>query len=467
MSSLGSRLYERAPVVLQNALISAYAWNRRRKRAGGRYRAYVADAAAVWHSSEAAMRDRQLAKLQEIVRHAAERVPFYRDRFAELGVNASTLQSFDDLRRLPVLDKDTVRRHNARFAADNVLGAWTNETSGSTGTPLTVRLSADAYQLTMALLTWHEMDHGIRPGSRYATFAGRLVQPVSDDRPPFWRTNWAERQLLCSAYHLSDKNLPLYLQALESFQPVELIGYPSAIATVASFCRRTGARPRLQLTAIVTNSETLFDWQRDVIEEIFRAPVFDYYGTAEAVAFAGQCTAKRYHPHPLMGFSEVLDDRDQPVAPGRSGRLVATTLCNLAMPLIRYDTGDVVTRSVGACPCGRPGDTWDRVVGRLDDVVVTPDGHEVGRLDHIFKGVTNVREAQIAQTHADRLEIRVVPDPGYSQATGDLLVRNARERVGPKMRIDLVIVAAIPRTSRGKFRGVVKETGTVGPPATT
>ena len=458
MSSLSTRIYGHAPVFVQNALISAYAWNRRRRRSGGRYRAFIADAAAVWTRSEAEIRDAQASRLSAIVRHAAAHVPFYRKQFASLGLDAALIRTVDDCRRLPVLDKDTVRRHNADFSSEEIAASWSNETSGSTGTPLTVRLSADAYQLTMALLTWHEMDHGIAPGSRFATLAGRLVQPVSDDRPPFWRSNWAERQLLCSAYHLSDKNLPLYLRALEAFDPVEVIGYPSAIATVASFCRRTGIRPRLHVKAVITNSETLFDWQREVIEDTFQAPVFDYYGTAEAVAFAGQCSAMRYHPHPLMGYCEVLDEDDRPVGPGESGRLISTTLCNTAMPLIRYDTGDAVSVSVDRCPCGRPGESWRQIVGRVDDVVVTPDGHEVGRLDHIFKGVTDVREAQIAQTDSDRLEIRVVPDRGFTQQTSDLLVHNARERVGPKMRVELVTVDAIGRTARGKFRGVVNET---------
>jgi phenylacetate-CoA ligase len=309
----------------------------------------------------------------------------------------------------------------------------------------------------MALLTWHERDHGIPPRARFATFAGRLVQPVTDDRPPFWRTNWTERQLLCSAYHLSDANLPLYLKALERFQPVEIIGYASAIATVASFCRRTGVRPRLAVTAVVTNSETLLAWQREVIEDVFAAPVCDYYGTAEAVVFAGQCRAGRYHPHPLMGHAEVLDARDEPVDPGGTGRLVCTTLCNEAMPLIRYEMGDGVTRSAEPCPCGRPGDAWDAVVGRVDDDVVTPGGHHVGRLDHIFKGVTAIREAQIAQTRPDRLEVRVVRDIGYSEKTARLISENLAARVGTAMHIDIVLVDAIPRTSRGKFRSVVNE----------
>lgn len=452
---LSQRLYAHAPIAVQNALISAYAWRRRRKRVGGRYPEMVREAAAVWSADNATTARRQIESLRQMLGHAVEHVPYYR---RVLGPRLTDgIGSIDDLSRLPILTKETVRTHAAELVADGAEAFWTNETSGSTGTPLTVKLSADAYRLTMALLAWHEQDHGIPAGARYATFAGRLVQPVTDDRPPFWRLNWAEQQLLCSAYHLSEKNLPGYIEALERFAPAEIIGYPSAIATFASLCARTGRRPSLPLRAVITNSETLLAWQRDVIEATLGAPVFDYYGTAEAVVFAGQCAAGRYHPHPLMGIAEVVDDAGVPVGPGGTGRLIATTLCNRTMPLIRYEVGDVVVQSEGACVCGRPGETWREVIGRVDDVVVTPDGHHVGRLDHIFKGVTSVREAQIAHVAPAVLEIRVVPGGGYGEDVAALLVDNARSRLGDAMTIRVVTIAAVPRTSRGKFRSVVKE----------
>ncbi len=457
MSTLTQKLYYSVPVALQNALVSAYALARARKRYGGRYAHLVREARTALTLREDEVRSYQLRQLRTMLTHAQALVPFYRRLFGEVGFDVDAFERLEDLYRLPVLTKEAVRANAAALRADGTRPFWTNETSGSTGTPLTVALSAEAYQLTMALLVLHEEDHGIVPADRRATFAGRLVQPVDDDRPPFWRFNWAERQMLCSAYHLSDRNLPAYLDALAAFAPREIIGYPSAIATVASFCLSSGRRPRLPLKAVVTNSESLLDWQRDAIERAFEIPVFDYYGTAEAVVFAGQCTEGRYHPHPMMGVAEVVDDRGHPAAPGEAGRLVCTTLCNEAMPLIRYEVGDLVVVAEGPCRCGRPGSTWSTVVGRVDDVVVTPEGHRVGRLDHVFKGVSAVREAQIVQTSSDRLAIRIVPDAGYSEAVAALIVRNTRERVGSTMRVDLEQVDQIPRTSRGKFKAVIVE----------
>lgn len=455
MSTLAQRVYYAAPIAVQNAFVTAYGFLRARKRYGGNYRRLLEEARHVWNLDDAAREALQLARLREILTYARERVPYYRETFRKEGFEPDALTRLSDLRHLPILTKEAVRRHISHLRSQGTRPFWTNETSGSTGTPLTVGLSADAYRLTMALVAVHEEDHGILPGDRRATFAGRLVQPVERDSPPFWRFNWAERQMLCSAYHLSDANMLSYLDAIERFRPVEIIGYPSAIAAVASFCRRLGHRPRLPLKAVITNSETLLEWQRDVIEDTFRCRVFDYYGTAEAVVFAGQCTAGRYHPHPLIGCVEVLDDNGLPAPPGTFGRLICTSLCNYVMPLIRYEVGDLVAPADSACPCGRPGPTWSAVIGRIDDEVVTPEGHRVGRLDHVFKGLPQIREAQILQTSPTGLIIRVVPDRGYSENVARLLVDNVRQRVGSLMTVDVQHVDAIPRTERGKFRAVV------------
>ena len=93
------------------------------------------------------------------------------------------------------------------------------------------------------------------------------------------------------------------------------------------------------------------------------------------------------------------------------------------------------------------------MLGRNDDVVVTPEGRVVGRLDHVFKGVPGVRECQIAQTAPDRLELRVVRRCQQLEAVAALLRQNTRERVGDGMTVDVVRVEAIPRTTRGKFKG--------------
>jgi phenylacetate-CoA ligase len=453
---LGSQLYSHSPVAVQNVLVTAYGYMRARKRFGGRYEEILQEACKTRTLSVDRVSALQDERFSRLIEHVSTNVPYYQDLFGRVGLRHNDLRTAQDLHKLPVLGRAEVHDNLARLRAPRVRAHWTTETSGSTGPPLTNVLDAYSYQLSMALLVCHEAEHGVGRNERRATFAGRLVQPVTNDRAPFWRYNWAEHQLLCSVYHMSDRNLVAYVEALEDFAPAEIIGYPSAIHVLADFCRRTKRKIQMPLKTVVTNSETLHDWQRDVIETSLGAPIYDYYSTAESILFAGQCARFRYHPEPLIGIWEALDERNNPVAPGQPGRLICTTLANFAMPLIRYDSGDVVIVSDRPCECGRPGVVWERVLGRTGDVVITPEGRPIGMLDHVFDGV-NIRQAQVIQTSPDTLVLRVVPDVGYDARTVDTLVRKTQERVGKTMRITVESVSSIERAPNGKFPGVIRE----------
>jgi phenylacetate-CoA ligase len=141
---------------------------------------------------------------------------------------------------------------------------------------------------------------------------------------------------------------------------------------------------------------------------------------------------------------------------------------NEAMPLVRYTVGD--RGSLGAaegpaCPCRRTLPLLAGVEGRVDDVIVTPDGRRIGRLDPVFKGDMPIREAQIVQDTLDRLVVRIVPAAGYTARTGDEVRARLRDRVGD-MRIEIETLEAIPRTANGKFRAVVSNVAVRGSAAT-
>jgi phenylacetate-CoA ligase len=131
-----------------------------------------------------------------------------------------------------------------------------------------------------------------------------------------------------------------------------------------------------------------------------------------------------------------------------------TGLAGIATPFLRYRIGDVGARLKKPCPCGRPGDVFLDIDGRLEDYVVTPDGRMVGRLDHIFKEQVHVAEAQILQETPDAIEVRVVPRPGWDAASRRILLRDIRARLGDQIRVDLNLVRTIAREPNGKFRAV-------------
>lgn len=171
-------------------------------------------------------------------------------------------------------------------------------------------------------------------------------------------------------------------------------------------------------------------------------------------ALVTQCDHGTYHVEPEFGVVELLDG-GRPVGPGERGEIVATGFINPVMPLIRYRMGDYAIRGSGSCACGRPGETIERIEGRMDDVIVTPEGNLVGRLDPIFKSVASLYETRIVQDRVDHLRVEVVASSDFTKKMEDELTAQLRLRVGPSMRIDVVRVTSIERTGSGKLRTTV------------
>jgi phenylacetate-CoA ligase len=185
--------------------------------------------------------------------------------------------------------------------------------------------------------------------------------------------------------------------------------------------------------------------QREVITEVFGAPVQETYGMAELAVAASECQAGRRHVWPEVGLVETVEEE-----------LVATGLLNQDMPLVRYRTGDRLARVPKwdhGCPCGRTLPVIDAVDGRIDDVVVTPDGRRLGRLDPVFKSDLAIVEAQIVQDRIDHLRILVVPAEGFDHSAAKALERRVLDHVGA-MVVDVELTDRIPRGPGGKLRGV-------------
>jgi phenylacetate-CoA ligase len=227
--------------------------------------------------------------------------------------------------------------------------------------------------------------------------------------------------------------------------------YPSSIAYLAEVARDCGiasAQPR----AVITSSETLTDSQRAAITEAFRTRVFDQYGSAEQVSFISQCEAGSYHVHPEYGITEFV-----PIdhAPSGARAIVATGFTNYAMPLLRYRTGDLATPTTGRCECGRAFPMVEHIVGRMDDLLVTPQGRRVGRLDPIFKGLQCVRRAQIVQDARDHVLVRIVPGAGFDDEATRSIRHELAKRLGDDVAIGFQVVDELAPGAGGKVRAVV------------
>jgi phenylacetate-CoA ligase len=198
-------------------------------------------------------------------------------------------------------------------------------------------------------------------------------------------------------------------------------------------------------------------YQKKLIEQAFQCPVQETYGMAEIVAAASECEFGNLHLFPDVGILENLDFKSNlPVVDGQTGEFVCTSLLNQDMPLIRYRIGDAGNVSHHLhCECARNMPILTKIEGRTDDMVLTPDGKQIGRMDPIFKTDINILEGQIIQETLDFTRVKVVPMDGFNNEDVQDIIQRVHQRLGESVRVEVELVDEIPRTKTGKFKAVV------------
>jgi phenylacetate-CoA ligase len=451
-------LYARAPAPLQTVMLNLFAARLHLDRYGAPFRKLLDHLLETQWYSPAQIEEYQSARLRQIVKHAYETVPFYRDKMTRAGVKPQHIESVADLGRLPILEKDEIRANFRSLVSSafplKKLGR--GNTSGTTGSPLSVAWDKHM-QLFNNVVDWRQKYWaGVRYGDRIAQILGRPIVALSRRTPPFWQTDYIHNQLWLSAFHMSPRNLPHYVDKLQRFAPVALEGYPSTMYELAKFISEQNAT--LPVKAVFTSSEPLHAYQREVIEKCFQAKVFDFYGLAERSVFATQCEHRvGQHVNFEYGILELLDEKDQPVKVGQEGVMVTTSLQNFGMPLLRYRVGDRTRLYEEPCACGRAMVRMHCVQSKNEDQIVRPDGTVISPsvLTHPFKPITAIEKSQIIQTDANRITIKVVRRSYYTADDERKLLEEFCKRVGSEFEVRVEHVDDIPRTANGKYRWVV------------
>lgn len=458
----GDAVYAALPIAMQNVACTFAGWRRARRRFGPHFHRRLAEWSESGRGSTERLREIQQQRLVELVRRARRFVPHYAamnlpepepDNDAERGIR-------NVLAMFPVLEKSNYRDAPESFLASDVPAhrLLRGRTSGTTGTALplwhTPEALAEEYATVWRMRQWQ----GVGLYDPHFSFGGQILVPLEQQAPPFWRRNAWGRQTLFSLYHMTRENLPAYIEAMHRLPAVYVQGYPSSLHLLGRAMLDAGRPlPESKLRAVFPSSESLLAFQREVIERAFAAPIYDRYGTSEfAVSMTG-CDAGVLHVDMEFGIVEV--EIEEETDDWVRGPLLVTGLGNDATPFIRYRIGDAGTRSKRPCPCGRPGEVFLDVDGRVEDYVVTPDGRFIGRLDHVFKEQLDIAEAQIVQQDPSAIEVRIVPRASFDRRAEDALRKEIRSRLGDEIAIALTLVDEIPREANGKFRAVKSAVG--------
>lgn len=437
------QLFEHSPIGLRTLFLNAHAARLARWREGPPLAARIRTLEAVDRSGPEETARYQREALGTLLAWCAERVPFYREAW---GAQPPRLDSLADLDRLPILTKDAIRAAGASLHAAGVPSA-SGSTSGTTGTPLQLAYDREQRVWNRAAERMGRLRAGLRIEDPVAVIWGRKVVPTKRRRPPYWLANAVDNELWLSAFHLSPRTVTEYLDAIRAFGSVALETYPS-IAYVLAVLARDSRQP-LRLSRVITTSETLYPFQRALIEEVFGAEVYQYYGSAERTVFAIEC-GRHDGLHLLEGYGFV--ER----APGGEGFL-ATGLTNRAMPLVRYWVRDVTEIIDRPCGCGLTSRRLAPVTTKAEDTLLTPDGRLVSPsiLTHPFKQLVGLVRSQIVQDALDQVVVSLEVGPQWDPRQEASIAAALAERMGDGVRIEVRRVERLEQTAAGKFRWVV------------
>jgi phenylacetate-CoA ligase len=449
------QLYWRLPIVLQELAVSMRAKQLERLYFGPGYKEWR-QRFHCWQSwSRAECVSWQTSRLKYLLELAATRVPYYRERWSEVRWNS--IESAADIHLLPCIEKHAIRQNECRFIVEgldlkSLLPEWT---SGSTGTALCIYRSPSMYPKWWAMYEMCRNAAGVGREIPYATLQGRPVVPGYAKQPPYWRYNHRWRQLYLSSYHVSQETARGYVEAMQKYGSQWIEGYGSAIATLADSATAAGVPP-IRLRAAIVSGDTLLPGMRASIESYFQCPVYDHYGQSEAVCMAMQCSRGRMHILPAAGIVEILRDDGTACGPGEVGEIVATSLLNDAMPLIRYRMGDYAAWAEDrGCPCGNVHPIIANLEGRVDDYLVTANGRKIGRLSTAMKRSPTIHSAQLVQQRPGHAFLLVRPGNGYTRRDAIAVCHDIMERIGA-FEIDVSEVREIPKTPQGKTALVVR-----------
>lgn len=399
-----------------------------------------------------------LARLQaqraiDHARFAMQNSPFYRDRYRDAGFTLDDLRDPAAFSELPIIEKSDVRENPEAFRSSeaNEKTARPAGTGGSTSEPL--KLLHDR-RFPVRVLEWRLYRWwGVHPSDDVATIYRQFWSAKEASRHSLqW---WPSRRFQLDTARIDRDSVAAFMQRWQEVRPAILTGYVGGIVELSRWVDASGihlAPP----TAIGVTAAPIGAAQRQEVERVFRAPVYDHYRCGEIPWMAGECASHDgMHVFADLRKVEVLDDDDRPVVPGQMGQTVVTDLTNRVFPLVRYRLGDRTTTIEGQCSCGVTLPRISSVAGRITEAAHLPNGQVIAGdfLTEIFvKYPQAAKQFQVHQQADYSIVLRCIPGASpHAREEMEAVASELRSIVRDEVPVTLELVDEIPHDG-GKIR---------------
>lgn len=402
-------------------------------------------------------------KLREIVHYAYEYVPFYHEKFKLSGMRPEQIKSAADLRKLWIVGKKELQRNDKKLISTGIRLSSLKKvsTTGSTGRPFSTYVTEEEDAFRKAKFLRAYIACGLRPRDIWAVIAAPIHEAVTGR---VQRILGIFNPIPVSVFYDSTKQIA----AIQRIAPDVLDGYSSSLTLLAREVEKRDIgdiNPRI----IIGGAELIDNFDRRLVERVFKAPFYDQYACTELDRLSWQCGNRgEYHIDSDSVILQLVDKNGDDVAAGESGEIVCTSLFNHAMPFIRYAVGDRGRASdEDTCPCGRTFPLMKMVEGRKDSTVVLLGGRmlsplAIGDCMTFFKYIQSIGQYRVIQKKIDYFKFLVSKtndgiEDSFLRAELLAHLRKTLNMPESEVTIDVEFVDEIPVDSTGKLSKVVSE----------
>jgi phenylacetate-CoA ligase len=410
------------------------------------------------------MQEFQRSQLAQLLRHAKANVPFYKSRLDCVFKRNGEID-WDRWHEIPIITRAELRDNYGLMLASTLPPGHgpskTFRSSGSSGIPVAIEATAIMSVANQAAaIRFAEIQHidtaKTRAKVSSSTITGERLS--GEYHRGKWGKPWEDQARKGESFIIN--------RALPDNRKLQLIGslgvsYFQEITNNAELLAKANLvfENPVKLEAITCVSQKLENEHRDLFRKSFGARSLSIYSSKEGGLMGCQCgDSYWHHVNNEIIFIETVTLDDNICNPGQVGRVIITPFFGTALPLIRYDQGDLAELHPN-CSCGNPHPILKNITGRQDQLLKLPEGQKaVGVLfQRLMEEDMNALAFQLAQIATLKLEIRYIPADAARQIIATPIIAQIRNHIHPEMEVTFKRVDKLPLNSGGKLQRVVCE----------
>ena len=392
----------------------------------------------------------QLENLKSLIHHVYNHTVYYREVFDNLKLKPEDIQSFDDLKKLPILTKNIIRQRFDDICSDVKIKTRKSSTGGTTGEPFKFLVDENSWGIITAgkIKAWKTT--GYRYGDMFLSLGSRSLFPVNKKSLIHEIYFRLRNTIPLNGMNMDDENCENFVQLIKKHNIKYIYGFASPIYLLALYCKRKN--DNIKIDCAFSTAEKLTPQYREVIESTWNGRVMDCYGSRDGGMTAYEINPGRYN----VTYNAYCETKEE----GKASELFCTNLVERAFPLIRYQGGDDILLASENEKMDYNGQVIKEVIGRTPDIMYFGNGHKLtfGGFNTLLRDFTCIKAFRLIKKDDFALKIQLQKNEQYMEQDEDLIIQTTKKYTGAEVEVIIEYVDEFKPLENGKRSFFMNET---------